>query len=277
MWTIEKPDLSKAQGIDIKELISNCDSLDDSDEQPIKQLYQEYDDQHGNVTEDQIHAISESKADAIHNMYQKTHENRPLAYIRSELTANIYKCPYCSINSPETLDHYMPESQFHALAVCRMNLVPLCGRCNNFKLAKPYEKFIHCYYDKLPKEKPFLVAQVWVQEQRFVVEFSFDSAVIGDDELERRLIYQEKEIRLFKRIKRQSVEFISTLCLNCELNDTLSLRTWLNRRQEAYENQYGLNDWRCAVIRGMLAYPDLDISQINYNKKNPIYVSHGGS
>lgn len=277
MWTIEKPDLGKAQGIDIRELISNCDSLDDSDELPLKQLYQEYDDQHGNVTEDQLLAISESKAKAIHDTYQKTHHNRPLAYIRSELTTDIFKCPYCSINSPETLDHYMPESQFEALAVCRMNLVPLCGRCNNLKLAKPYEKFIHCYYDNIPKEKPFLVAKIWVQGQRFVVEFGFDSTVIGDEELESRLRYQEREIRLFERIKKESVVFISTLCRDCEQNNTLSLKYWLYRRQATFENIFGLNDWRCAVIRGLLAYPDLDISQINFNKNNPIPVNRGVS
>lgn len=277
MWTIEKPELCRAKGIDIDNLIANCQKLDESDGPLLMQLYQEYDDQDGHVTDAQIRSISEEKAEAIHDTYDKTQINKPLAYIRNELVTNVFKCPYCSLGQPETLDHYMPKSEYNALAVCRMNLVPLCGRCNNLKGTKPYEKFIHCYYDRFPVEAPFLIAKISVLNQRFVVEFSFDLEVIGDAELENRLVYQEKEIRLFERIKKESVVFISTLCQNCDLNDTLSLKTWLGRRQEAYEKQYGLNDWRCALIRGMLAYPDLDISQINYNKNNPILLSRGGS
>lgn len=277
MWTIEKPELYRAKGIDVDNLIANCIKLDDSDRPLLMQLYQDYDDQDGHVTDAQIRSISEEKAKAIHDTYDKTQINKPLAYIRDELVTKVFKCPFCSLGQPETLDHYMPKSEFNALAVCRMNLVPLCGRCNNLKGTKPYEKFIHCYYDRFPVETPFLVARISVQEQRFVVEFNFDLDVIGNAQLENRLTYQEKEIRLFERIKKESVVFISTLCRNCEQNDTSSLKTWLGRRQEAYENLYGLNDWRCALIRGMLACPDLDISQINYNKNEPIPVNRGSS
>ena len=162
MWKIDKPDLSRAKGKDVRELIANCDELDDTLKKPLKELYQQYDDQHGSVTEVQLSAIADDKAKAIHGMYKSTYENKPLAYIRDELTAKVYKCPYCGIAQPNTLDHYMPESKYEALAVCRMNLVPMCGVCNNYKHAKPYEKFVHCYYETLPTQKLFLVAKVCI-------------------------------------------------------------------------------------------------------------------
>lgn len=277
MWKIDKPELSRAKGKDVRELIANCDKLDETDKPVLKQLYKEYDDQQGRVTDAQLNAISAEKAKAIHEMYKQTYENKPLAYIRDELMENVYKCPYCSIAQPDTLDHYMPESKYEALAVCRMNLVPMCGKCNNYKSSKPYQKFVHCYYEPLPTFAPFLIAKVYTVKQRFIVRFSFDPDAIGDANLESKLVYQENEIRLFKRLEKESVVFINTLCRSCEQNDTLSLKLWLNRRLANYEDEFGMNDWRCALIRGILAYPRLDISQINYNKSNPRRVSAGGS
>jgi len=277
MWKIDKPELSRAKGKDIRELIANCDELDESDKKPLRELYQEYDDQHGEVTDAQLGVISDDKAKAIHGMYGKTYENNSLAYIRDELTSNVYKCPYCSIGQPNTLDHYMPESKYKALAVCRMNLVPMCGVCNNYKGTKPYKKFIHCYYDVFPTLSPFLVATVYTVKNRFVVKFKFDSDAIGDASLEERLKYQENEIRLFKRIRKEATVFINTLCLACEQIDTVSLKVWLGRRLADHESEFGKNDWRCAVIRGMLAYQRLDISQIKYNQVKPQRISAGGA
>ena len=276
MWKLEKPDLSRAKGKDVRELIANCDELDDTLKKPLKELYQQYDDQHGSVTEVQLSAIADDKAKAIHGMYKSTYENKPLAYIRDELTAKVYKCPYCGIAQPNTLDHYMPESKYEALAVCRMNLVPMCGVCNNYKHTKPYEKFVHCYYESLPTTTLFLVAKVYTVKQRFVVKFDFDSMAIGDVALEGKLRYQEKEIRLFKRIQKECVVYISTLCRSCEVTDTAALRLWLERRLRDNESDYGMNDWRCAVIRGMLAYSGLNISQIQYNRANPMVINAGG-
>ncbi len=277
MWTIEKPELSIAKGIDIDNLIANCKKLDESDRPLLMQLYQEYDDQHGHVTDTQIRVISEEKAKAIHDTYDKTQINKPLAYIRDDLVANVFKCPYCSLGQPETLDHYMPRGKFNALAVCRMNLVPMCARCNNLKGDKEYANFVHCYYDKFPTNKPFLVANVYTQEFRFVVAFAFDSEAIGDSTLERRLVYQEDKINLFKRLEKESQVFITTICCSCDQDDTVTLKLWLKRILEKNILIYGENDWRCAILRGMLAYPDLDISQIKYNKNNPTRVNFGGA
>ena len=277
MWTLDKPELSRAKGKDVRELIANSDDLDESIKKPLRDLYQQYDDQQGRVTDVQLGTIAADKSEAIYRMYKSTYENRPLAYIRDELTAKVYKCPYCGIAQPNTLDHYMPESKYKALSVCRMNLVPMCGVCNNYKNAKPYTNFIHCYYESLPTTRPFLVAKVHTVKQRFVVRFDFDSTAIADANLEHRLRYQEKEIRLFKRLKKESVVFINTLCRSCEAVDTPALKIWLGRRLDDYECMHKKNDWRCAVIRGLIAYPGLDITLIQYNRANPVCVNAGGA
>ena len=157
-----------------------------------------------------------------------------------------------------------------------MNLVPLCGVCNNFKGRKDYKKFIHCYYEKLPTTNPFLRATVYTVKQRFVVRFSFDLATISDSNLKKKLVSQENEINLFPRLVKEATVFIDTLCRDCEQEDTVSLKKWLDRRLTDKEDAFGKNDWRCAVIRGLLAYPKLDVSQIMYNKTNPRRINPGG-
>lgn len=116
-----------------------------------------------------------------------------------------------------------------------------------------------------------------MRKNRFVVSFDFDSAAIADATLEGKLRYQSTETRLFSRIKKEAMVFISGLCKECEVTTTAGLRSWLSRRLSNYEDTYGLNDWRCAIIRGMLTYPRLDISLFIYNKTNPVRVNAGGA
>lgn len=277
MWKIDKPSLARAKGKDVRELVADCNDLDDSVKQPLRALYNKYDQQGGTVTDAQLNTISAAQAKAIHDMYPKTYYPQALSYIRSELMSKVFKCPYCGIQEANTLDHYMPESRYGALAVCRMNLVPMCGTCNNLKRTKPYNQFVHCYYQDYPANVDFFKAKVCVRKNRFVVSFDFDSAAIADATLEGKLRYQSTETRLFSRIKKEAMVFISGLCKECEVTTTAGLRSWLSRRLSNYEDTYGLNDWRCAIIRGMLTYPRLDISLFIYNKTNPVRVNAGGA
>lgn len=42
-------------------------------------------------------------------------------------------CPYCGIGYISQLDHYLPKSEFHAVTVHPLNLVPACADCNKVK------------------------------------------------------------------------------------------------------------------------------------------------
>lgn len=53
---------------------------------------------------------------------------------------------------------------------------------------------------------------------------------------------------------------------DCEVNDTDSLKIWLSKRVSNIEHRYGKNDWRSALLRGILAYSGLDTSIINANR-----------
>lgn len=67
------------------------------------------------------------------------------------------RCCYCNHNPVQCLDHFLPESQFNALAVNPINLVPSCDYCNKSKhhykpLANNQSSvLIHPYYNDLSR------------------------------------------------------------------------------------------------------------------------------
>jgi len=60
-------------------------------------------------------------------------------------------CPYCLLNSPTTLDHYIGQTEFPEFSVLIKNLIPCCYVCNQRKdenWRRNYRRrFIHFYND----------------------------------------------------------------------------------------------------------------------------------
>lgn len=275
MWKINKPDIKRATIKDIFELKKKA-GLDIVNTIRLRQLYIDYDNQKGDVSKNQISIIPKDITKKIHDAYPKTRYGNDLDYIREELNKNVYRCPYCGIgSSSDTLDHYMPESKFGALAVCRMNLVPMCFRCNNLKKTKPYKNFVHCYYENFPNGI-FFVADIRIVRNCIIANFNFDSSVINDTNLENKLRKQATEIRLFERIKKAANEYITNLCIDCDVPNNKCLQKWLKDRLKKEEDKYGKNDWRSAVVRGMLNCSSLNISTINSHKKTRPTNNDGG-
>ena len=176
MWTLNKPSLRKTIGKDIDELVAHCNMLEDTDKPIIKKLYRDYEQRGGNVTDAQLSMISDDKAKAIQGQYPKTYDGGALNYIRKELIAHAQLCPCCSNSSDFTLDHYMPQSSYKALSVCRLNLIPMCGVCNNLKNGKTYSDFLHAYYDRVPekgiiKATPFIGTfdLQWIDSEKEII------------------------------------------------------------------------------------------------------------
>ena len=62
-------------------------------------------------------------------------------------------CPLCGQRTASTLDHYLPKTQYPALAVVPINLVPACKDCNKAKgVSFPLSEngqTLHPYFDDL--------------------------------------------------------------------------------------------------------------------------------
>ncbi|WP_248548435.1 HNH endonuclease [Paenibacillus odorifer] len=66
-------------------------------------------------------------------------------------------CPYCGIDRPRTIDHYLPKNEFPEFSVYPLNLIPCCQFCNGKKgkrwLKEGERLFINYYHDSLPDVK----------------------------------------------------------------------------------------------------------------------------
>lgn len=63
------------------------------------------------------------------------------------------KCPNCNHRQANTLDHYLPKSEYPILSVSPINLIPSCSTCNTGKLIEfpnsSESEVIHPYYDDI--------------------------------------------------------------------------------------------------------------------------------
>lgn len=257
MWKLKKPSLEVATGEDLDNLVLHCRSLSDADKPILKVLYEQYDVQNGSVTKGQHGNVPANKADAIKGQYYKTDKGQIHYYMRDSLMWDVHRCPYCSINQPDTLDHYMPQSDYPALSMCRLNLVPMCFDCNIEKKAYPYTEFIHSYYQTFPACS-FLKAIARVQGTRIVINFYLDEAVISDASLVNKLKSQIERIDLLDRMNKAATSFVDDLCAQCHCFMGLGFKIWLKMRYNDHVKIYGLNDWRSAAIAAMLGNKEVN-------------------
>lgn len=72
-------------------------------------------------------------------------------------------CPYCLLNWPETLDHYIGKTAFPEFSILCKNLIPCCGNCNKKKdekwRANGQRRIIHFYNDNFLEHR-FLHARL---------------------------------------------------------------------------------------------------------------------
>lgn len=274
MWILKKPDLRKAKK-DIDVVLAHCDNLDAGDKPLLEQLYDDYDNGGGAVTPLQLQPLDGKKA-IIRGQYAKTsgkradkRRNNPLVYIRTELNRGIVKCPYCSVNAPQQLDHYMDKSAYGQLAVCRLNLVPLCGTCNNRKGEKTYTDFVHPYYQQFP-QADFLVADCKIVKNRVVAIFSINRVALNDNALADKIEKQIVHIRLRQRLQKAMTEFLSQIFLSFCGSTDAELKAFLHQHLLKTSAMYGRNDWRTALLRGLSICPQFDVNVVKNMVSKPI-------
>ena len=265
MWGIDKPTLRKAKN-DATKTVAHCRSLDAADEVKLKTLYETYDTKNGRIDAADL-APLDGKKGIIKDQYSKTYGNDILSYIRRDLMKNVNRCPMCSILPPTDLDHFWNQSNYGQLAVCRLNLVPACGVCNKKKTDGNTDDFVHAYYQKFPVGIVFLKADCKIVGGYVVPSFSIDGSGLGDATLTRRLISQMTEVKLKNRLRAASTGFLRELFQGTKFSTERALKTYLSKAEKDKTDEFGINDWRTALIRGLKACAGMNMSIVeNYRR-----------
>ena len=253
MWHLPKPDLQETlNDVDVFQTLGIITSA----ENPVlKQLVRDYDNQNADLKQPQLSTIQDTTADKIHSSFSQTNAGHKLSGIREDLFHNVhhsqhdYYCPYCGISEISSLDHYMDKSTHKAMALCRLNLVPMCMLCNSSKSAKSYTNFINPYY-LLDPGVEFFICNITIIGNDVFYEFSIKDGIFNNQQT-LALKKQIDAIGLNDRWERAVISYLQDDIL-CNMPTPQSLITslplWI---QNMTNTKKMLNHWKTAVLRGL--------------------------
>ncbi|CCO48617.1 hypothetical protein VIBNISOn1_570007 [Vibrio nigripulchritudo SOn1] len=171
---------------------------------------------------------------------------------------NFDECPFCGINEPKTLDHYLPKELFPEFSIFSRNLIPICGVCNSdYKRSQWIENgkrlFLHSYYDYFPDDYCFnLNVQVGAK-----VFLEFEVNNIKSDKYFTNLFTNHfDKLALNKRFIRKAASEIirkrsSFNRVFNKNNSALELSRTLQNEATNLEHEYSKNHWKPVLYRGL--------------------------
>lgn len=264
MWILEKPSLEQAIE-DIKKIIEKSnDKITIKDGAILAYIYRLYNRNGGIISEADNNRCDTIVQNKLYSMYDYcTYKNRGLYYIRKELFNANKVCPMCGYNESSQLDHQMPRSTYKSLSLCRLNLVPLCGVCNNKKHNKDPRMFVHPYYAQFPSGVIFLIVNVCIniREHKMSWKYNFDFRGIKKD-LADKIEYQANAIQLIDRLQQMSNTYLLDLFCNQFFTTDIALKSFLQFHLNKCISLYGPNDWRTAFIRALYMSPSLGKEEV---------------
>jgi len=261
MWLLKKPGVASASK-DLDEALTRRNgttvyALSAAEKTLITAAYALYDRQKGRHHVDlETCGLTLPCRDAIHIGYNQVQKSGRLSSLRQTLLDHAETCPFCGFAEATQLDHYLPKEDYKGLSIYGRNLVPACGPCNNAKrqhVGGAADEFVHPYFDTLPNVS-FLVATVTMRGAALSATFSIDPAGLTAD-LAASLDFQMDRMRLNARYKKQLNLFLfSQRTGMLEVYDSggaIGLKRYLERSASDLAQDFGRNDWRAALMRGL--------------------------
>lgn len=116
------------------------------------------------ATQDDVGGVSKSDIEKIYTQRMVPEDSLGRHFYEMLLQSSPHnKCPLCGVGFVTTLDHHLPKTDYPALAVTPVNLIPACSYCNKEKLQDiptcAEEQTLHPYYDNFEGES-WLCAEV---------------------------------------------------------------------------------------------------------------------
>jgi hypothetical protein len=189
---------------------------------------------------------------------------RCFAETKKEIRRLIDVCPYCTILSTQTLDHYLPKHEYPEFSVLSQNLIPSCGTCNfprDFRTKAGERALIHPYFDTIPQER-LLVATVRMVGDTADVTFSVDQS--GCKDSAPGLLYKRhfELLKLKERYRKWAMSangvptIFSASMVWARGKSCAEVRQDLEIQASLDEPRRGANDFRVALTRGVAGSDD---------------------
>ncbi|MEU8995014.1 hypothetical protein AB0C95_09380 [Streptomyces caniferus] len=165
------------------------------------------------------------------------------------------RCLLCGNGEIGSLDHHLPKDMLPLYAICPVNLVPACGKCNQMKGDRigvtTSQRTLHPYYDRPGQTGRYLFADI----TSWPVQFRIQALPEWDAELRARVEYH---FHTFKLAQRYAEFCISEVTANQWLHQkirresgVLALTAHLQEDAEQHASTHGLNAWDTALRYGL--------------------------
>ena len=252
MWHLPKPDLQKT--LDDVDVFESLGIITTAENPILKQLVREYDKQKAVMTLQQLSTIQTTTAEKIHSSFELTEKKHILSGIRQDLFNNVYQgpygqyCPYCGISEIGSLDHYMDKKNHKALALCRLNLVPMCTLCNSKKSKQNYTDFVNPYYLSNPGVE-FFICNITIIGGDVFYEFSIKKGIF-DNSKTLVLRKQIDAIGLNSRWGRAVISYLQEDIFYKKITPQSLIASLPSLIQQKIDQEM-LNHWKTAVLKGL--------------------------
>lgn len=263
MWKVKLPDTGDIDDqLNAALTLKNGEKvydLSDVERLAIRSLYADYDQRLGEPDVALQPTALAGCADALHSAYNQVQKGQRLASLRSKLLSAVIECPLCGSDDATTLDHHLPREDYRALAINPRNLVPSCQPCNRAKgtLEAVFgQGMIHAYFQAIP-DVTFLKADVTYATGSLTVMFSIDTMSLPQP-LADRLTFQLDRLKLNERHPGAINIFLFSQKLGFLLfrgkpGERDLLRQFMLDSANTLDQDFGLNHWRAAILRGLAA------------------------
>ena len=263
MWILDKPLIEDAIS-DIAQIFAEGGRIiNEIDRAILISIYRRYDRNNGRMKKEWDAELNLEKREQLYNAYGETYEGKRLFLIRKALMKMVTICPMCGIQPPSQLDHHSPRSDYKSLSVFRLNLVPVCGVCNNKKKDKDPSLFIHPYYDHCLKDIPFFLISIHSSPKthRMSWKFTINRAVIGDADLANKIDTQINVIKLYRRLYRETNEMLSDMLSGIDILSEDSLNKTLQQEYRKHKKRKGTNDWHTVFVKALIDSPHFSVAE----------------
>jgi len=167
-------------------------------------------------------------------------------------------CPYCGILSLNSTDHYLPKEDYSEYAVLAINLVPCCLECNSKKgtywKVNNTRTIINFYLDEIPIQE-FLVCDFRYENSVPVARYRLIHTPGISPESFNLLNCHFSRLNLLERFKEGSNDVITdtldSILSFSKSYEPFSIKADLTNNYQKKIARYGLNHWRCALLKAL--------------------------
>lgn len=169
-------------------------------------------------------------------------------------------CPFCMLDKPKTLDHYIGQDEFPEYSFLVKNLIPCCYDCNQIKTIKWREnnkrRFIHFYNDNF-FENQFLFADLSIIEATPIMNLVLRKPIELSNDSFQIIEWHFKDLNLIQQYKERCNALLSTELKIMKDSSNINglsnqqIRLQLETSEKNFANDFGLNYWKSVMFQCM--------------------------